>query len=585
MNQQELEEHNYLNRLGLRLNEAGHGDKNALIEEASRFLGCSPHTIYRRLNDLGFNQGRKRRRDRNVSKVSADECQMVSNVLMQSRRDSGKKLLPVAEVIDVLKANGKLNSNVSAAHMGRIMKKHHLHPEQLAKPEPFRPQKSLHPNHVWQFDVSLCVLYYLKGNNGLNVMPKDEFYKNKPANLESIKNDRVLRYLVTDHYSGCFYLEYFTAPGENAETLFEFLMHAFAKHDEHDPFNGVPFNLVWDAGTANQSHMITDLLGKLKVNTMTHLPGNPRAKGQVECMHNVIECHFEGLLCLTSITSLEQLNQHAHEWMRSYNGTRPHSRHKNTRYGLWQTIRPDQLCLAPDPEVCKRLLQQTKPIVRQVKPDLSIGFAIKGQTSQDYSLRKIDIVNVGDEVTVYENPYRSPNINVEIVCGDGEIVTYELEPIAKDAAGFEIDAPIIAQEYKDVAETGTDRARKAMNLEAYGVESEREVKKARKQRQVAFDGEIDPFAHVRNVQMPHYMERKGHQMSIEAPHIETPRLTWAKAGLRIKAAMQWPPEAMKIIGERFRARYPEGIPETELETFMQEINDGNVTAQAKTGSA
>lgn len=583
MNQSELEEYNYLNRLGQRILDAGHGNKGALIDEAVQFLNCSKHTVYQRLKELGLNQQRKRRCDWNDSKISQDECRLIGNLLGQSRRDTGKKLLGVEDVTDILKANGKLNCNISPAHVGRMMKKHNVHPEQLSKPEPHRPMKSLHPNHVWQFDVSLCVLYYLKGSNGLNVMPKDEFYKNKPANLERIKNERVLRYLVTDHYSSSFYLEYFIAPGENSGTLFEFLMHAFSKRHEREPFNGVPLNLVWDAGTANQSHMIKHLLNKLGVTALTHLPGNPRAKGQVECTHNIIERHFEGLLFMQAITSVEQLNQHAHDWMRAYNGVKVHSRHKNTRYALWQTIRQEQLRLAPDLDACKRLLQQTKPITRPVKPDLSIPFAIKGESSQAYSLRKIEGINVGDEVMVYENPYRTPNVNVEIVTVDGEILTYELEPIAKDIAGFELDAPVIGQDYKAVADTAADKQRKRMNREAYGVDGERDVKKARKQRQAAFDGDIDPFAHVANVYIPDYMERKGRPMSVDAPHIETVRLTWAKAGLLIKKRLDANSHAMKAIGDCFRSKYPEGIQEHKLESFIQEVCYETVAAQANAG--
>ncbi len=37
MNQSELEEYNYLNRLGQRILDAGHGNKGALIDEAVQF--------------------------------------------------------------------------------------------------------------------------------------------------------------------------------------------------------------------------------------------------------------------------------------------------------------------------------------------------------------------------------------------------------------------------------------------------------------------------------------------------------------------------------------------------------------------
>ena len=50
--------------------------------------------------------------------------------------------------------------------------------------------QSLHPNHVWLIDASLCVLYYLQAEgkrSGLQVMDADKFYKNKPKALERIE--------------------------------------------------------------------------------------------------------------------------------------------------------------------------------------------------------------------------------------------------------------------------------------------------------------------------------------------------------------------------------------------------------------
>lgn len=583
MNQFEMEQNEYLKRLGQRISTAKHGNKGALVAEGCRHFGCSTDVLYKRIKAMGFGGGRKQRNDNGCSGIPVDQVQFVANMMHQSKRDSGKKLLPLQACIDVAVANGKLNCSVSPAHMSRLMKENGLHPDQIEQAEPYRQKRSLHPNHVWEFDVSLCVLYYMKGKAHLKHMPKEEFYKNKLENFEKVKHERVLRYVVTDHYSGTFYVEYFIAPGENAQTLFEFLMNAFTKRLTDEPFHGVPHNLVWDAGTANMSHMIEHLLSKMDVNTLTHLPGNPRAKGQVECTHNIIERNFEGLLNMTSITGVEQLNQHAHEWMLGFNARKKHTRHKHARYEIWQRIKQDELRIAPAIETCQRLLQQSKPILRPVKGDLSIGFAIKGQSSLSYSLRSvaksIDI-NVGDKVVVYENPYRSPNVNVEVIDTDGEIKTYELEPVEKDSVGFPVDAPIIGKEYKAVAETPADKQRKAMNQDAYGVDSERDVKKVRKQKAVAFDGDIDPFAHVKRTQTPEYMQRKGHHMSVDAPHIETVRIPWAKAGQRIKRELELDSQAMKVIGDNFKAKYPEGIQEFELANFIEEVSNEAVTAKA-----
>jgi len=111
-----------------------------------------------------------------------------------------------AEFIDP--ATGELRP-LSDSAISRALKAYALHPEQLLRPSAHTELKSLHPNHVWQIDASLCVLYYLDARNaretGLQVMDADKFYKNKPAALKRVEADRVWSYEVTDHYSGAIF--------------------------------------------------------------------------------------------------------------------------------------------------------------------------------------------------------------------------------------------------------------------------------------------------------------------------------------------------------------------------------------------
>ena len=243
MNQFEYEQNEYLKRLGQRLSTAGHGNKGALVVEGCNHFGCSKDVLYRWLKELGFDSGRKARADRRKSKISKESVLFVANLLHISKRDSGKRLAPLKACIEVAQNNGKLDHSVSEAHMFRLMKQYGVHPDQIDQAEPYRQKRSLHPNHVWEFDVSLCVLYYMNGKTKLKHMPKEEFYKNKPENFEKIKQDRVLRYVITDHFSGTFYVQYFIAPGENSATLFNFLMAAFTKRPRQSLF--MVFRLIW----------------------------------------------------------------------------------------------------------------------------------------------------------------------------------------------------------------------------------------------------------------------------------------------------------------------------------------------------
>jgi transposase InsO family protein len=555
------------------LSTAKRGEKGMLVKQACEQIGRSKQWIYDRLKELGLAEGRKRRSDRGQSKISRQECIYVSNMMVQTNRDNGKQLMSLKLVVELAVKNGVIDSDVSIHTVSREMKRHKVHPDQVKQGTPHRQVRSLYPNHVWQFDVSLCVLYYLPKSEGLQVMLHEEFYKNKLENVYRVKNDRVLRYLVTDHYTGSFYVEYFNVPGENSTTLVEFLLNSFEKRDG-DPFHGVPSMLVWDAGTANQSHLVKGMLERLDVKHHTHEVGSPRAKGQVERTHNLVECEFESRLSMCLVESIEQLNAEAWSWAQMYNATKQHRRHGHTRYGLWQTIKAHQLRLCPERELCMSLLQKIQPATRKVKGDLTIDFAIKGIGTNNYSVECIPDVCIGDTVQVTYNPYKVPVVTAIHENLDGEAIHYELQPIVKDAAGFNIDAPVYGESYKSTRDTPVDSVRKDMNRDAFGVETDREAKLARKARKPAFDGRIDPFADVKSATVPDFMQRRGQGLRIAAPkRVSDLRQSYAKAVpiVRDSIGIEVGSEDAKRLTRIFKQRYPDGIPEEELHGFTAEM--------------
>ena len=571
----QLEPHimQFLCGLATDLDTAKRGEKGRLIQQACGTIGRSEQWIYDQLKTLGLMDGRKSRSDRGQSKVSREECLTVSNLMMQSHRDNGKQLMSLKEAVNIAVANGLVSSGVSGSTFSREMKRHKVHPEQLKQGTPYTQVRSLHPNHVWQFDVSLCVLYYLPKAKGLQVMHRKEFYDNKLENIYRIKHDRVWRYLITDHHSGSFYVEYFNVPGENSATLVEFLLNAFEKRT-FDPFHGVPFMLVWDAGTANQSHLAKNMLDRLEVTHHTHEVGSPRAKGQVERTHNLIECEFESRLSMCSIDTIEELNTEAQKWAIMFNSTRKHTRHNHTRFGLWQTIKTEQLRICPEREFCISLLEKIQPATRKVRGNLTIDFAIKGIGSNTYSVECIPGVCIGEQVQVTYNPYKVPAITVIHENMDGEKLHYSIAPIERDAAGFDVNAPVFGENYRAIRETPTDKARKEMNREAYGVELDRDVQEAQKQRKTVFEGKVDPFADVKQAHIPDFMQRKGQAMNVPSPkRINDVRMPFPKAVPIIRDSIGIDPgtDEAKRLTRIFKQRFPEGIPEEALLEFTQEM--------------
>jgi hypothetical protein len=354
-------------------------------------------------------------------------------------------------------------------------------------------------------------------------------------------------------------------PGaETGLNLADFFIHCMQpKGDPKEPIHGVPFVLMDDAGSANTSHLFNNLLERLSVQHMTHAPGNPRASGSVERAQNLVECYFESRLGVgKQITSLDELNELADTWARWFNGTRVHTRHGHTRYALWQTIRAEQLRVAPSREICQLLLS-TRPETRKVDDSLRISYAMKGQPSRQYSVAHIPNVLVGETLTVCINPYAVPSINVIEKNADGKDVFFECEPLAVNEYGYTEAAVIIGEAYKSAPDTRADTARKEATKEAYGVTTLEEVE-AQKRKKARPFADMDAVTYLKNETVATYAARKGTDMDVASPRVEEKPWTHSKAAMAlVKRGVVMSAERNRLIARW----YPDGVPETELDTL------------------
>jgi len=512
----ELAELDMLRDIAARLGAAGHGQRGAIMQAGARTLGVSEQTLYNRLRRVGYSSGRKLRRDAGDTRVGMEGVKAVASILQASRRTTGKRLLPVGDAIDVAVSNGLLNERVSESTMLRIMRREGCHPSQLAQDTPHVSMRSLHPNHVWQLDASICVIYYLRSGR-VRVMDERKFNERKPNNLGHVANKRVLRYAVTDHFTADTIARYYHTSGEDQRSLFDFLMYAFHPAPGR-VMHGVPWMLVWDAGSANQSHGIGNLLTLLGVRHWAHVPGKSRAKGQVENAHNIIERKFEGRLSFVRTESVEELNAQLDTWLTGFNGADKHGRHGHTRDALWQTIRADQLRLCPPREVCE-VMMHSKPEPRTVAGNLTISYKPRGHERATYSVAHVPHVRVGDKVDVITSAYSAPAICIVGKDDEGATRYWECAPVETVAGGFFASAPVFGERYAAHADTDVDTARKDANELAYGERDTLDAAAAKIKGAVAFNGAIDPFADLRDkaARTPTYMQRPGTQLHVSSP--------------------------------------------------------------------
>ena len=565
-----LAEIDYLRQIAAELTEAGHGKRGPIIKRACEYLTVSNAELYRRLAKVGFTSGRKTRSDKGNTIVSLEAAELVGGMVINAASKTGKKRMSIKLALEVAQDSGKA-PGVSAATISRIMKQNMCHPAQLAMPTAHTRQRSLHPNHVWQIDASVCVVFYLNHKAGLHVMDEREFYKNKPANLKRIEKHRVIRYVQTDHTSGSIYHEYFWR-SENVENLTNFFFSCIQKRSLKEPMHGVPFILYVDKGTANTSGMFKNLMTRLDVEFIAHATNNSRAKGSVEQANNLIETNFESLLSFRSVDSIEELNAFANEWRIMFNETKTHSRTKRTRNQVWNMIRPEQLRIAPSIELCRELVTTT-PITRTVIGDLAVQHTVKGYDEKFYSVKHIPDIFVGAKVDVVVNPYRAPDIDVLTTNEHGEQVIYTCVPDQLDIFGQLHDAPVIGQQIQSMPNSKIDESRNRIMKQAFNANTQAEVDKALKKRTPAYQGQIDVTAHITKHDVPEYLPRAGQQMDIQKQKNHLPPLNYIQAAKQIKGLVgdAWTAEHMGML----KKEYSDGnVPQEDIPHWVDRIQGG-----------
>tara|TARA_Y100001954_G_scaffold167695_1_gene178016 strand:- start:968 stop:2686 length:1719 start_codon:yes stop_codon:yes gene_type:complete len=552
-----------LRDLAHRLDEAGHGERKPLVEQVGKLLNCSEQTVYRKLKKLvGWTSGRKRRKDSGKMTVSEDTAKAVAHLMHKSTRKNGKRTMPMTVACSALRESGFDEAKVSTTTISRAMRRYRCHPDMLKQGKPYVNMRSLHPNHVWQVDPSICVLFYLP-KGGMAVMEEGKFYKNKPGNMKKVEKERIWRYVITDHYSGTIYVRYVQSAGETAQGLVDVLLDAMSVRGLNDPMNGAPFLLGLDPGSANTAFLFKHLCERLGIELLVHMPGNPRAKGQVECANNIVETQFESRLGFMNVQSVEELQQKADQWRQHYNATAIHSRTSKTRNDVWLTIAEDQLRLIPALELCRELVT-TKPKEATVDSNLSITHAIKGFGRNTYDLRQLPGLVPKMKVDVVVNPYRAPAVDVIIHDPSlPEDPVWTVEPKDMDEAGFWKDAPVYGQEYQSKPDTLADKTVKEIDEKA-GPDP----------KHILAPEGVDVMADVKPA--PDYLPKRGRDIGVDASKRELAPYTVVEAARMLKQRLgdEWNAEAYAFLQQR----YPDGVPVMELDDIAARLGKPEVAA-------
>jgi hypothetical protein len=552
------------------MNAAGSAPgRMAVVEKMRTAYRISVAKAYKMLNEAGWSSGRKRRKDAGTTGLGVEELKIIANMQKTSQRKNGKVTMPVTVARSILQAQG-VDVNVCNSRIRELLRKERLSAKDLKVSTPYQRMRSEHPNQVHMTDPSNCLLYF-SPNGKQKIVDDHEHYKNK--NFYADGKLKCLRYVLTDHFSASVCVRYYEAAGETALNMYDFLLYAWGmKNDPLYVFHGIPKILVWDCGTGNTAKSITTALAALRVETTSHLPGNPRGKGQVENANNIVETQFESRLRFEPVHSLDELNAAAERWCAAYNANMlPHQDTKLNRNGaassrlmLWQKIKPEQLKELPEPEICDQIYT-TKIEPRKVAGDLAISFVHPmAKRSMRYSLAHLPGILVGQNVNVQPILVGTEPLVLVSYNFKGEPVSSECRPIAYDAAGFDVDAPVFGSEYKRLPDTVREKNAKELAAETDGTVP------------LAFSGGEGLKAHSYiNASSPFIKPSAGEQIAVSVPdHVSLHDILISGFEFvkRVSARLGYTPDGLL---DRMKLEHPGGVPESLVEVTAKEYGEAD----------
>ncbi|MGL4985977.1 MAG: transposase [Treponemataceae bacterium] len=543
-------------------------ERNAVVAEMCKLFGFSFAKAYKVLGENGWQSGRKKRVDAGESTLETDDLHLIAALLKNGLRKNGKATMPVTVARQILVQNG-FDCTLSTSRLRELLSQAALSLKDTKVASPYQKQRTEYPNQVHLVDPSVSLLWFAP-NGEQKIIRDDQQYKNKNF-LEG--KEKCWRYVLTDHYSSSICVRYYASKGENSAHLYDFLLYCWGqKQTPSFSFHGLPELLVWDAGSANTSRAVTTALKALRVETKAHLPGNPRAKGQVECANNIVETHFECLLKLESVSSIEELNASAENWAAAWNanlieGFDSRLNRGGVRIGsrtfLWERIKTAQLRELPSADICRQIFT-TGIQVRKVCGDLSITISHpKVKRPLRYSLSGLYGVIVGQEVNV--QPILVDDVaRVKVsLTVDGEVASYEVEPIPYDDAGFEVNAALIGSEYKKHADTV--REDNAAMIETKISGDDGDLKKLKAHSLI-------------DATQPFITQRTGEQVKLTANTIAVTEvyISYVEACKKFKARAGILPEGFMVW---LKKEYPQGVTLKIIDDLAFEYNAGTSVAK------
>lgn len=557
------------------------GERGVIVKRLAATLGVSVNTAYRYLKRYaGWTSGKKPRRGKGETCVPESLCRGIAE-LMLFPRANGKQVMTLKLAVNIAKSNGEGIADPetgevimpSVETISRAMRQYGCHPEQLKKGKPTGRVRSLHPNHTWLLDASVCILYRIRGTKRVVFLDERSYNAKKPKNLVEIGNRRIVRYVVIDHTSNAFYVRYEQAAGETAEGVLRTLIEFMANRGDHDPAHGLPCILYTDPGPANTASLITNFCGQLDVRLIHHAPGVANATGAVEVHQDIIEKQFESRLRFMDVPDVAFLQSEADRWRRHFCARAEHSRLKTTRNAAWLTIKEEELRTVPR-DVLEAIAQW-----KEERRNAGTDFVISVDTRTHYGVRQYDLrelayhgLSANESVRVLLNPFKAPEIVAVLDMPDGTEKRFSIAPMEKDEYGQDTSAPVFGEGYRAMPKTRTEKVLEEIKMQAYGVDSAEAAERLHKAGKRP-SSVTNIMADVKEA--PLYLGRTGQPVKLAAPTAAPMPMSRIAFAVMMKREHPdvWTDANASACMEWLSTRYPDSVPGSEIESVVARMCD------------
>ena len=453
-------------------------ERTVEVKRLAKYYNCSISTIWRKANKAGI-RVRAERSDKGETAVDEWILEHAAALINKSRRKNDKFTFDVKEIYRHMKEELGIVIDVSYSRFCELLRMRGWTVEEFKKPTPHVQVISEHPNQLHQFDVSICLQWYFddkKGELEEDTNYKRKYYANKieqTVEQELRGKKKLHRYVLVDHCSGAFFFWYYYALGENSIDGADFLFKAWSSKKElvstitNSDYNGIyqfqglPKILYTDQGAILRTKALKNLLESLNVQLEFHESGNPRAKGMVEGLMNIIEKGFESRLKIYGIKNIDELNAYALKWCVERNLLKDFRGAKESRIEHWRKIKPEQFIKCPPYDIWAALIQEDA-ITRKVDGNGNISYMNKTYTVTDTNL-------IYKEVVVKPHAFIKDSINVHY---NGLVFT--LQANIKDEFNRTISANAVAvgdnKALKETAVQKFDKKSEEILSNTYGVD-------------------------------------------------------------------------------------------------------------------